>query len=68
MTSTGVSSGRVDVTAAEAVSSGTDAYSVESMAAVKKDAKSLIGRIVRENPLSPVAVVAAIAFVYGATR
>jgi ElaB/YqjD/DUF883 family membrane-anchored ribosome-binding protein len=71
MTSTGVPTGRTNTDEATRVQSNADAYTTDSSAVVRKDAVKLfddIGRIVRENPITAVGVVAAIAFVWGATR
>jgi hypothetical protein len=71
MTSTGVSSGRVDTTEAELVRAAAGNYSASAVAGVRKDARSLIGDlrgVVRENPFAAVGIVAAISFIYGATR
>lgn len=71
MVSTGVPSGRADKNEADKVHANADTYTIEPAAAVRKDTKLLLGdlgKLVRENPLTAVGVVAAIAFAYGATR
>jgi hypothetical protein len=71
MTSTGVPTGRTDTDEATRVQSTADAYTTDAPAVVKKDALKLfddIGRVVRENPITAVGIVAAIAFAWGATR
>lgn len=71
MVSTGVPSGRTDLDEATRVHGNVDAYPTESKAAVAADAKTLfsdVRELIRENPLTAAGVVAAIAFVWGATR
>lgn len=71
MVSTGVPSGRTDLDEAARVHGNADAYPAESNAATAADAKTLLSdvrKLVRESPLSAVGFVAAIAFVWGATR
>ena len=71
MTRTSVPTGRTDTDEANRVHSNADAYTTDSAVVVQKDASKLfgdVGRIVRENPITAVGVVAAIAFVWGASR
>ena len=71
MTTTGVPTGRTDADEATRVHSNADAYTTDSSVAVREDTVKLfgdIGRLIRENPITSVGVVAAIAFVWGATR
>jgi hypothetical protein len=71
MTTTGVPTGRTDADEATRVHSNADAYTTDSSVAVQKDAVKLfgdIGRLIRENPITAVGVVAAIAFCWGASR
>lgn len=71
MTSTGIPAGRTDKDEATNVREKADAYPVDAVDQTKKDASRLfgdVGKLVRENPLTAAGVVAAIAFIYGATR
>ena len=71
MTTTGVPTGRTDADEATRVHSNADTYTTDSSAGVQKDAVKLfgdIGRLVRQNPIRAVGVVAAIAFCWGASR
>lgn len=70
MTFTGIPAGRTDTDRAAHVRANADAYPA-NVAVLEKDAKTLVtdlGRFVKQNPLTVAGFVAAVAFVYGATR
>ncbi|MET0746909.1 MAG: hypothetical protein ABWY49_01840 [Rhizobium sp.] len=71
MTSTGIPAGRADTQEATRVHSNADAYVTEAAgdaAATGVNVLNDIGKVIRENPLTAAGVVAAIAFIWGATR
>lgn len=71
MTSTGIPAGRTDTHEATRVHSNADAYVTDAASEASATAAGVfadIGKVVRENPLTTVGVVAAIAFIWGATR
>lgn len=71
MTSTGIPAGRADADEAKRVHSSADAYTTDIAAVSRKDAAKLFGdvrELIRENPLTAAGIVAAVAFVWGATK
>lgn len=71
MISTGIPAGRTDTHEATRVHAGADAYNTDVSTDRPAPGGALfadIGKVVRENPLTAAGVVAAIAFLLGATR
>lgn len=71
MISTGIPAGRTDTDEATRVHSSADAYTTDIAAVSRKDAAKLfsdVRELIKENPLTAVGIVAALAFVWGASR
>jgi hypothetical protein len=71
MISTGIPAGRTDTDEATRVHTNADAYNADGAGERRPPVSNLladIGKVVTENPLTAVGFVAAIAFVWGATR
>jgi hypothetical protein len=71
MISTGIPAGRTNTDEATRVHANDDAYVADIASAAGSEGTTFfaeIGKAIRDNPLTAVGVVAAIAFVWGATR